>query len=528
MVVRLAVVVATVLAPLLLLAAPAAALEHGTGADLERVDSYVAQAMEDRDVPGAALVVVRDGRIVHAKGYGRADSEGRPVTPQTPFRIGSVTKSFTALAVMQLVEDGTVALDAPVRRYLPWFTLADEEAAGRITVAHLLHHTSGIPGRAGGAALFDPARTLEDTVRALAEVAPDRPVGESFEYANVNYAVLGLLLEEVSGQSYADYVREHVLDPLEMRHSFATATSGGRGELAVGHQWFFGVPVAVPDRYVPGHVSSGFLSAGAEDLGHWLIAHMEGGRYDGVSVLSPEGIETLHAPGPGASVPGIPGVEHAGGGYAMGWFTGEIHGVPAVWHGGGDLRNSAVLVMAEDGWGMALLVNSGDYLTGSEPTAHIASGVVRLLDGKEPVPLGRPSIGYTYRVLDLVLAALTLPVLAAAVRLPWWYRGLRRRFLANGPGRRTTLTVLRVAVELLLPVAALTLGPELALAPALESELFASWRNAWAAVPDLVLWLSVVAGVLLAVGLVRGVLLARELARSRRPAPDRRPATGSR
>ena len=96
-------------------------------------------------IPGLALAIVRGDQIVYLKGYGRADASGRPVTPQTPFLIGSITKSFTALAVMQLVEAGTVDLDAPVQRYIPWFRVADPRASAQITVRHLLTMTSGLP-----------------------------------------------------------------------------------------------------------------------------------------------------------------------------------------------------------------------------------------------------------------------------------------------------------------------------------------------------------------------------------------------
>src|SRR5690606_38535877 len=110
--------------------------------------------MRAAGVPGAAVAVVRGGRTVHVRGFGEA-TPGVPVTPQTAFQLASVSKSFTALAVMQLVEDGKVDLDAPVRAYLPWFRLADEGAAAAVTVRHLLSHTSGLSTRSGRNIFFD-------------------------------------------------------------------------------------------------------------------------------------------------------------------------------------------------------------------------------------------------------------------------------------------------------------------------------------------------------------------------------------
>jgi CubicO group peptidase (beta-lactamase class C family) len=478
---------------------PAAATATSEGEpDLKRVDAFVREAMRDRGIPGAALVVVDDGKIVHARGFGRADARGRPVTPQTPFRIGSSTKSFTALAVMQLVEEGKIDLDAPVRRYLPWFRVADPDASARITVAHLLYHTSGIPGEANAASLADPAPSLEQNVRALRDVVPDRPAGSSFAYSNPNYDALGLIVERVSGQPYADYVRRHILDPLDMRHSFATPMSMGRGRLAAGHQWFFGVPRATPDRFIPGQLPAGFLSASAEDMGRYLIAQMNGGRYGNASVLSPEGIAALHTPGPNAEIPASALAGGTGGGYAMGWIDGEVYGVPAVWHNGDDSRNGSLMVLSEKGWGMALLVNSSNPLSDLEPTEYLASGVTRLLAGKEPVPTGMPSIGRTYLAFDAVLLALSVPVAAAALLMPRWYRNLRRR-LPGRPPWRTALSALRAAAEVLLATGVLLLVPW--------------WIGSWSllsfGVPDLAWWLAAASGVLMATGLARGALLAR-------------------
>ena len=127
--------------------------------------------MSAAHVPGAALAVVEGDRIVHVKGYGDADPGGTPVGPQTPFVLGSLSKSFTAVAVMQLVERHAVELDAPVQRYLPWFATADRDASRRITIRQLLLQTSGLPERAGLAGLPMVTRARE---RSSAECGRSR------------------------------------------------------------------------------------------------------------------------------------------------------------------------------------------------------------------------------------------------------------------------------------------------------------------------------------------------------------------
>src|SRR5688500_7250573 len=131
--------------PLVALPPLAAARQPNTPSpDLAAIDHYVESEMQATGIPGLALGIVRGDQIVHLRGFGDADESGRPVTPETPFIMASVGKSFTALAVMQLVEAGELDLDAPVQRYLPWFRVADPNASARITVRHLLNQTSGL------------------------------------------------------------------------------------------------------------------------------------------------------------------------------------------------------------------------------------------------------------------------------------------------------------------------------------------------------------------------------------------------
>lgn len=131
----------------LLAFATSAQASHTAAPDFAAIDAWVATQMHDARIPGLALVVVQNNAIVHVRGFGVAGADQREVTPQTVFGIGSMTKSFTALAVLQLAETGALELDAPVQRYLPWFRVADPAASARITVRHLLNQTSGLTAR---------------------------------------------------------------------------------------------------------------------------------------------------------------------------------------------------------------------------------------------------------------------------------------------------------------------------------------------------------------------------------------------
>src|SRR5918995_5841476 len=146
----------------------------------EEIDAHIERQMERLNIPGVALAIVEDDEIAHLRGFGQVRPGGEEPTPQTPFIIGSLTKSFTALALMQLVEDGKVELDAPVQRYLPWFRVADPQASAQITVRHLLNQTSGLSQLSGIRPLADfddSPDASERQARALSTLVLTRPVG---------------------------------------------------------------------------------------------------------------------------------------------------------------------------------------------------------------------------------------------------------------------------------------------------------------------------------------------------------------
>jgi CubicO group peptidase (beta-lactamase class C family) len=180
------------------------------GPDYAAIDAYIQTQMKDARIPGVALAIVHGDQITHMKGFGIADPAGRQMTPQTTVMLASLAKPMTGLAIMQLVEAGKIDLDAPVQRYIPWFRVADEDASAQITVRHLLYHTSGLPEKAGtehGLSGDDRPDALEQQVRELRTITLADPVGAAYHYSNPNYRVLGLLIQEITGQSYGRICR---------------------------------------------------------------------------------------------------------------------------------------------------------------------------------------------------------------------------------------------------------------------------------------------------------------------------------
>src|SRR6266542_3089549 len=361
--------------------------------DFAAIDRYVAAEMHEQHIPGLALGIVQGDQIVHLKGFGVADTSGGVVTPQTPFPIGKVSKAFTALAVMQLVEAGKLELDTPVQHYLPWFRVADADASAQITVRHLLTQTSGLSHAAGleqyaNADLRDSA--LEQHVRGLSTVQLAHPIGAAYEDTSANAWVLGLLVQTVAAQPYAAYVQQQVVAPLEMRQSFTVPADAQPHGLVRGYHYWFGQPVTAEQPFNRGYLPGSGLIASAEDMTHFLVAQLNEGRYANVPVLSAAGIAELHQPAVAAPGPHAECLTQAPDcAYAMGWGVRQIDGGPAVIKSSDlPLFAADVVLLPTTRFGLVLLMNADTLLEPGRNHA-IADGVTRLLrDGQAPALSG--------------------------------------------------------------------------------------------------------------------------------------------
>ena len=407
-----------------------AANGDGAGPNYAEIESFVQDEMAAQRVPGLALGIVEDNEIAYIRGFGKSDDSGRAVTPQTPFIIGSVAKSFTALAVMQLVEANKIDLDASVQRYLPWFRVADEEASAEITVQHLLNHTSGISTKTGRSYQGDGDTTdtaLEQAVRKLKSAGLTAPVGSKHQYSTINYSVLGLIVQTVAEKSYESYVQANILDPLQMRNSFTSETAAQPAGLATGYNYWFGRPRVSNQAYNRGLVPAGYLIASAEDMTHYVVAQLDGGQYQGTSVLSSDGISELHRP-----AVATPKEDTS---YGMGWFVGPLNDIPVVQHQGETFNfHSNVVLIPQSGKGVVVLMNAENSLDlfTSGRMGTIAAGVTSLLEEQEPPsPPSSIAIFIVYGALFLLLGLQVCGIVRSVSALrrgqirrgrigPWW------------------------------------------------------------------------------------------------------------
>jgi CubicO group peptidase (beta-lactamase class C family) len=271
---------------------PAApSLAHGPTdpAELESfLDGLLAQEMEEFHIAGAAVSVVKDGKLFFAKGYGYADVEkGIPVDPeQTLFGVGSVGKTFTWTAVMQLVEQGKLDLDADINTYLD-FRIPDTYPQP-ITLKHLMTHTSGFENRLRESAVSDASELMPAREWIVSNMhARVRPPGEAAGYSNFNAILAGYIVARVSGQPYEQYIQEHIFNPLGMLHATAQTPIPPdlRAHLSVGYTYADGIFQAFPDYLVqPAVFPSGILRATVTDMARFMIAHLQDGGYSDADI----------------------------------------------------------------------------------------------------------------------------------------------------------------------------------------------------------------------------------------------------
>ncbi len=338
-------------------------------------------------VPGAAIAVLADGEIVeHAAGVLNT-STGVESTKDSVFQVGSITKIWTITLIMQLVDEGLVDLDRPVRDYLPEFRLADEQAAATITVRQLACHTGGFEGD-----VFADTGTGEDAVAKLipllADVPQLFPPGERFSYSNAGYCVLGRIVEVLRGEYWDDCVRERLIGPLGLTHAGCGAEDAIRHRAAFGHD--------VPETGggpVPTKVWSLARSnapAGAtlvmcpRDLLTFARMHLNEGKADNsAQVLSPESVRAMRE-----RQITVPDLGVMGAYWGLGWADFGWQGGTVIGHDGGTIGQSAFLRVApEHDVAFALLTNGGAALRAYH---EVATKLMRELAGITVPPLPEP------------------------------------------------------------------------------------------------------------------------------------------
>jgi CubicO group peptidase (beta-lactamase class C family) len=304
------------------------------------MDSILPAAMAERQIPGAAVVVVHDGRVVMARGYGLADvARGRAVSPDsTVFQVGSISKVFTATALVQLWDQGRIRLDEDVNRYLHRLQVPPAFGAP-VTPFHLLTHSAGFDELPGRLLASDTDRVLPLHRFLDGRLVRVRPPGQLPSYSSYGAALAGLLVEEVSGMEYERYLACAVWGPLGMSRTQVTVPEWLRGDLALAYEVDGDSVVAVPwERYHTPPASS--ISSTGMDMGRYMIALLQGGRLGAARILSDAATRAMLTQQ--ASLhPRIPG-------WGLGMQVSDTNGRRILQHGGDVAGFSSLMVLLPD------------------------------------------------------------------------------------------------------------------------------------------------------------------------------------
>lgn len=338
----------------------------------EQLREQVEEARQRFGVPGVALGLLHDGQA-HTAGLGVTSVENPlPVTPDTLFQIGSISKTFTGTAIMRLVEQGRLAIEAPVRRYLPDLRLADERVAEQLTIWHLLTHTSGFRGD-----FFldtgDGDDALARYVARMDELAQLTAPGELFSYCNSGFALAGRVIEAATGGTVEAALRDLVIAPLGLERATLFAAEAMTHRFAMGHAVTpDGARVLRPWPIPRAHAAVGGISASVGELLRYGRAHLSGG-----GLLAAESRERMQA----AQAPAGNFADDVG----LTWMLRTIGGVRLVRHGGATYGQLAELVLApERGFALALLTNGSRG--GELNTEVVKLALAGVLGAADPEP----------------------------------------------------------------------------------------------------------------------------------------------
>ena len=434
----------------------------------DTIDEYLQTCVKNAHIPALSVTIVDKDNVLFSGCYGECDN------CDTPFVLGSVSKSFTAVCVMRLVEQGKINLDEKVSAYLP--NAADGD---KITVSQLLNHTGGLGAH----------QTLENYHIINQQ--------NEHHYANVNYSLLGKIIEKVSGLSYEEYVTKNVFEPLDLSHTAATQTESINNGLIDGYTDYWGFQLKRSHKYPTSEnawitAPAGYLSSSTNDLGRYLQMYLN----DGESIISKQSIDKMFY---GDTVYVEDDVPFW---YGYGWATvKEPLSEPVLRHSGlVETGTSCVFILPESGLGVAITTNVNDYFVTNEMMDSLGWGVILMLLGESPNEIADNAYLLNHLRIDLIMLA----VFAVAV-LPFCFLRRYRKSLKKGKNVRKVISL--VIYHLILPIFILLIVPVFFQAPLWVAEAF---------VPDVFITVILSSTLLFITGIIKTIMLIYYLTKEKK------------
>jgi CubicO group peptidase (beta-lactamase class C family) len=381
---------------------------------LNEVNSYVEEQFRKARIVGGSYAIISGDKVLEAKGIGYIDLKlKKKAKPETVYAIASVTKVLTATAILQLHENGKLNINEPVQKYLPWFSFKDKEKSKKVTIAHLLTHSAGINRfEADGSIFIDEKKSrnsIEEAVRLLNNVEMQYEPGSKGQYCNTCYNTLGLIIEEVTGVNYDEYMKIFVYQPLGMNNTFYgdELEKFTDKELAKEYSWLFGFRNTQLSNYRSFGKSQdpeGGVYTNVLDMAKYVSASLGYG-----SLLKDDTLKK--------SYEGMLQTEHAAWLYTYSGFeAGNVSNKFTLYKGGEGIGSSAsIMMMPEEQMGVVLFIGESN----SEPKQSIAKGMLQILMEETPennqYPLPLFKIAGTIMFITSLLSLMVLSFIVCSI-----------------------------------------------------------------------------------------------------------------
>ena len=368
-------------------------------AALAEIEKAIDTRRKELGIPGLSLVIVKNDQIIYLKGIGEKDIDRKlPVTPDTRFAIGSASKAFTGMLAVMAADDGKLSLDDSPKKFLPYFTLRDQEAAAKITIRDLLAHRSGL--NRTDLAMVTGLLNREELIRVAGQAKPTAKLGEKFQYQNIMYTAAGEAVAKAENSTWDKLIATRIFKPLGMNNSDTSAQAMQKArDYSFGYEYNPSTKVTrrLPQRPIAAAAPAGAINSSARDMAQWLRLMLSDGTFNGKRLVSDKGFVELTR-----KQMNIAGSVD----YGLGWFLRDWSGHKVVEHGGNiDGFNSQVALMPDQKLGFALLTNVtasslGAFamttiwknLVGESKSAEAKSTEAKNAEAKTTEPAGDPKL----------------------------------------------------------------------------------------------------------------------------------------
>lgn len=360
---------------------PLSATKKTPEANLKGLDKFITERMGEWKVPGLAISIIQDGRLVYSKGFGfRSVDENLAVTPQTLFAIGSCTKAFTAVTMGILVDEGQLEWARPLKEYFPAFKLKDSFATERMTPRDLVCHRSGLPRH--DLVWYNSSATRKELVERLQYLEPSEDFRTTFQYQNMMFMTAGYLVGQIAGTGWERFVRNRIFMPLGMTNSnFSVDDSQKAPDFAFPYIEKDDKIIKIQFRNIDTVGPAGSINSNVSDMANWILLNLNKGKIGDQQVISESSLKEIHSPQM-ISSKSYRYDESFYSMYGMGWGITSYRGHLRVSHGGGiDGFSAQVVLMPRDNIGMVILTNRG----GSALPPIISNNVIDRLLGLDQV-----------------------------------------------------------------------------------------------------------------------------------------------